>query len=76
MFETDAFVLAPQNLSLEDLAADAELLMGPRGESTAPLLIGLAYLMVKHEPVYEKLRDEVHSTFENVDEITVARFNT
>lgn len=33
--------------------------------------MGMAYLLLKHDHVYKKLSDEIHSAFKNVDDITL-----
>lgn len=34
--------------------------------------MGMAYLLLKHESVYEKVKEEIRSTFDKADEITLA----
>ncbi|KAL4812402.1 cytochrome P450 [Aspergillus spinulosporus] len=59
-------------LSMEDLVANAQLFIGAGAETTATALKGLAYLILKHENVHEKLTKEIRSTFKDVDEITLS----
>lgn len=60
-----------QNIGIDDLTANAQLFIGAGAESTATLLMGMAYLLLKHESVYEKLKEEIRSAFGDAEEITL-----
>ncbi|CEJ61312.1 hypothetical protein PMG11_09848 [Penicillium brasilianum] len=41
------------SLGVEDLASNAQIFIGAGAESTATLLMGVAYLLLKHDHVYD-----------------------
>lgn len=61
-----------QNIGIDDLTANAQLFIGAGAESTATLLMGMAFLLLKHETAYEKLTTEIRSAFSNANEITLS----
>ncbi|KAL4896135.1 cytochrome P450 [Aspergillus ambiguus] len=63
------------NLSVEQLVANAEILIIGGSETTASLLSGVTYLLLENEDAYRKLVTEVRSTFETEDDITLVSVN-
>ncbi|KAL5358523.1 cytochrome P450 [Aspergillus floccosus] len=62
-------------LSVEELVANAEILIIGGSETTASLLSGVTYLLLKNEIAYQKLVNEVRSTFKCEDQITMISVN-
>ncbi|KAJ4401885.1 hypothetical protein N0V85_005420 [Neurospora sp. IMI 360204] len=59
-------------MDMERLAANASLLIIAGSETTATLLSGATYLLLKHPEVMKKLTEEVRSTFKSEEEITLS----
>jgi cytochrome P450 len=64
-----------KGLDINRLIANAEILIIGGSETTASLLSGVTYLLLSNPKPYEKLRDEVRSTFNNQDEIDLISVN-
>ncbi|KAJ5633877.1 hypothetical protein N7528_001719 [Penicillium herquei] len=65
------FSNSKQNLGVEKLVSNAEILIIGGSETTASLLSGVTYLLLTNPEAYQKLKNEVHSTFESQDEINL-----
>ncbi|KAK3348217.1 cytochrome P450 [Neurospora tetraspora] len=59
-------------MDMERLAANASLLIIAGSETTATLLSGATYLLLKHPEAMKKLIEEVRSTFKSEEEITLS----
>ncbi|KAK3953247.1 cytochrome P450 [Pseudoneurospora amorphoporcata] len=59
-------------MDMERLAANAGLLIIAGSETTATLLSGATYLLLKHPEAMKKLTEEVRSTFKSEEEITLS----
>lgn len=57
------------------MVANAEILIIGGSETTASLLSGVTYLLLENEEAYHKLVEEVRSTFQREDEITLVSVN-
>ena len=57
---------------MERLAANASLLIIAGSETTATLLSGATYLLLKHPEALKKLTEEVRSTFKSEEEIILS----
>ncbi|KAJ5729028.1 uncharacterized protein N7483_003536 [Penicillium malachiteum] len=64
------------NLGVEKLVSNAEILIIGGSETTASLLSGVTFLLLTHPEAYQKLKDEVHSTFQSQEEINLISVNT
>ncbi|KAF9890223.1 hypothetical protein FE257_006135 [Aspergillus nanangensis] len=62
-------------LSIEELVANAEILIIGGSETTASLLSGVTYLLLENQAAYETLVTEVRSTFQTEDEINLISVN-
>ncbi|GME47900.1 Cytochrome P450 [Neofusicoccum parvum] len=60
-----------RGLGLKDMHANASLFMIAGTETTATLLSGLTYLLLKNPDKYEKLVKEIRGSFESEDELTI-----
>ncbi|KAL2801988.1 cytochrome P450 monooxygenase [Aspergillus granulosus] len=63
------------DLTVEHLIANAEILIIGGSETTASLLSGVTYLLLRNPEAYEKLKDEIRSTFQNQEEINMTSVN-
>ncbi|CEL04917.1 hypothetical protein ASPCAL06041 [Aspergillus calidoustus] len=63
------------DLSVEHLIANAEILIIGGSETTASLLSGVTYLLLRNPESYEKLKDEIRSTFRTQEDINMASVN-
>lgn len=64
-----------QNITDEQIAANAGILVIAGSETTATLLAGVTYYLMKNPDVLKKVNDEVRSTFKSEDEITFTSIN-
>ncbi|KAI0433165.1 averantin oxidoreductase [Xylaria sp. FL1042] len=62
-------------MSPSQLEGNAEVLIAAGSETTATLLSGLTWLLMKHPRVLEKLKREIRTKFHDPDEITIAGVN-
>ncbi|TGJ86345.1 hypothetical protein E0Z10_g2441 [Xylaria hypoxylon] len=62
-------------MSSEQLEGNASLLIAAGSETTATLLSGLTWLLLKHPRVHEKLKNEIRTRFSHPDEITISSAN-
>ncbi|CAG8266142.1 unnamed protein product [Penicillium salamii] len=62
-------------LSVDELIANAEILIIGGSETTASLLSGVTYLLLTHPHAHNRLKDEVRSTFENQEDINLISVN-
>ncbi|KAI1424161.1 averantin oxidoreductase [Xylaria sp. FL1777] len=62
-------------ISAEQLEGNGEILIAAGSETTATLLTGLTWLLLKHPRVHEKLKKEIRTKFSHPDEITLASVN-
>ena len=62
-------------MSREEIVATFEVLMGAGSETTATLLSGVTYQLLKNPEVMQKLVAEIRSSFAHSHEITLARVN-
>lgn len=60
---------------MENLVANAEILIIGGSETTATLLSGVTYLLLQTPNAYQKLKDEVRSTFHSQEEIDLISVN-
>ncbi|EFW98568.1 60S ribosomal protein l3 [Grosmannia clavigera kw1407] len=58
-------------LSIDDIAKNAEMLVLAGSETTATLLTGLTYLLLRNRAVLDRLTAEVRSSFASASEITL-----
>ncbi|KIA75347.1 hypothetical protein HK57_00200 [Aspergillus ustus] len=58
-------------LTIHELIANAEILIIGGSETTATLLSGVTYLLLRNPHAYEKLTEEVRTVFQNEDEINL-----
>ncbi|KAK3388721.1 cytochrome P450 [Sordaria brevicollis] len=63
-------------MDMQRLAANASLLIVAGSETTATLLSGATYLLLKHPEAMKKLTEEVRSTFKSDEEITLSSVNS
>ena len=59
-----------RGMTRQEIADNAALLVIAGSETTATLLSGVTYLLLKNPVCYEKVRDEVRSAFKTEEEIT------
>lgn len=64
-----------QNLSLDQLTANAQILVLAGSETTASLLSGVIYFLLQDSAVYQQLVNEVRSTFSTEKEINISSVN-
>jgi cytochrome P450 len=62
-----------KGMSVEEIQATFDILMIAGSETTATLLSGCFSLLMRHPDVYERLKKEVRSAFENEDDITIVK---
>ncbi|KAI1756215.1 averantin oxidoreductase [Xylaria castorea] len=62
-------------MSLQQLEGNAQVLIAASGETTATLLSGLTFLLLKHPRVLAKLTKEIRKTFNHPDDITISGVN-
>ncbi|KAJ5679818.1 hypothetical protein N7462_008062 [Penicillium macrosclerotiorum] len=62
-------------LGIEKLISNAEILIIGGSETTASALSRVTYLLLQNPSAYEKLKDEVRSSFDNQEEITLISVN-
>ncbi|KAI1391262.1 cytochrome P450 [Hypoxylon trugodes] len=62
-------------MSFQQLTGNASTLISAGSETTATLLSGLTYLLLKNPRVLQILTNEVRGAFSHPDEITIARVN-
>jgi len=60
-----------QSLTMEQIQANASLLILAGSETTATLLSGVTYFLLKQPDLFDKLSKEVRSSFRNSEEITL-----
>lgn len=60
---------------MEHLVANAEILIIGGSETTATLLCGVTYLILRNPEAYQNLADEVRSTFHSPEEIDLISVN-
>lgn len=65
-----------KNFDIPRLASNADTLIIAGSETTATLLSGATYLLLRNPDALRKLTDEVRSTFKSDDEITFASVNS
>lgn len=58
-----------QNLSIDELIANAEILIIGGSETTASLLSGVTYLLLTNPIPHQKLKEEVRTVFQSQEEI-------
>ncbi|KAJ5106184.1 hypothetical protein N7456_002859 [Penicillium angulare] len=63
------------NLSIGNLISNAEILIIGGSETTASLLSGVTFLLLQNPDKFQKLKDEVRSTFTSQEEITLISVN-
>ncbi|KAJ5960900.1 uncharacterized protein N7479_008050, partial [Penicillium vulpinum] len=63
------------NLSIDELIANAEILIIGGSETTASLLSGVTYLLLTNLTAYKKLKEEVRTVFESQEEINLISVN-
>ncbi|KAI1830212.1 hypothetical protein DTO006G1_8639 [Penicillium roqueforti] len=63
------------NLSIEELVANAEILIIGGSETTASLLSGVTYLLLTNRTAYQKLKEEVRTVFQSQEEINLISVN-
>ncbi|KAJ5625579.1 hypothetical protein N7510_001888, partial [Penicillium lagena] len=59
------------NLGVENLVANAEILIIGGSETTASLLSGVTYFLLENSDVYKTLTEEVRSTFQSQEDINL-----
>ncbi|KAL2825499.1 cytochrome P450 [Aspergillus cavernicola] len=62
-------------LSIQKLIANAEILIIGGSETTATLLSGVTYLLLKNPETYQNLTNEVRTIFQSEDEINLVSVN-
>ncbi|KAL3452706.1 cytochrome P450 monooxygenase [Aspergillus insuetus] len=62
-------------LTVEHLIANAEILIIGGSETTASLLSGVTYLLLRNPEAYEKLKLEIRSAFQSQEEINMTSVN-
>ncbi|KAI1494340.1 cytochrome P450 [Biscogniauxia mediterranea] len=63
------------NLDFDQLKSNADMFVIAGSETTATLLTGATYLLLTNPAVYEKVVEEVRSSFASDDEITLTSVN-
>ncbi|GIK04354.1 hypothetical protein Aspvir_008435 [Aspergillus viridinutans] len=63
------------NLRIDELIANAEILILAGSETTASLLSGVTYLLLQNPSAYQQLVNEVRSTFSSEEEINFISVN-
>ena len=59
-------------LTIPDLVANANLMVIAGSETTATILSGAIYFLLTHQKCYDKLKDEVRTSFGSADDINIA----
>lgn len=62
-------------LALQEIKSNAVLMLTAGSETTATLLSGASFLLMRHPDVTRKLQQEIRSAFAAYDEITLERVN-
>ncbi|KAF2965734.1 hypothetical protein GQX73_g7855 [Xylaria multiplex] len=62
-------------MSPQQLQGNAQILLAAGSETTATLMSGLTWLLLKHPRVHEKLKTEIRAKFSHPDEITISSVN-
>ncbi|KAI5919545.1 averantin oxidoreductase [Camillea tinctor] len=62
-------------MTFGQIMGNGQLLIAAGSETTATLLSGLTFLLLKHSRVYEKLTKEIRGSFQSPEEITVVGVN-
>ncbi|KAI0551013.1 averantin oxidoreductase [Xylaria curta] len=62
-------------MSPQQLEGNAQVLLLAGSETTATLLSGLTFLLLKHPPVLARLTEEIRTTFKQPDDITISGVN-
>lgn len=65
----------PTGMSIEELQETCNALMLGGSETTASLLSGTVYYLLKNPEKLAKLNNEIRSAFKNADEITIVSTN-
>lgn len=63
------------SISPDELASNASVFLLAGSETTATLLSGVTYLLLKNPTVLQKLKDEVRGKWKTYDEITLEQVN-
>lgn len=63
-------------ISEKEIESNAALILTAGSETTATLLDGATYLLLKNPSVYQKLKDEVRGLWKTYDDITLDAVNT
>lgn len=64
-----------QNLSIDELIANAEILIIGGSETTASLLSGVTYLLLMNPTAHQKLKEEVRTVFQSQEDIDLISVN-
>ncbi|KAH8883758.1 cytochrome P450 [Thozetella sp. PMI_491] len=64
-----------KGMTTSEIVDNAGILIIAGSETTATLLSGTTFQLLKHRHVYDKLVQEIRSTFTTEDEITISRVN-
>ncbi|KAI1414211.1 cytochrome P450 [Hypoxylon sp. FL1857] len=62
-------------MTFEQLTGNASILIAAGSETTATLLAGLTFLLLKNPRVLQKLTREIRGAFQSPEEITITRLN-
>ncbi|KAF2147309.1 uncharacterized protein K452DRAFT_282310 [Aplosporella prunicola CBS 121167] len=65
-----------RELTVKELESTSQTLLIAGSETTATMLSGTTYLLLKHPEIMKKLVAEIRETFSSQDEITIARVST
>lgn len=65
-----------RGMTRQEIADNAALLVVAGSETTATLLSGVTYLLLKNPVCYEKVRDEVRNVFQTEEDITYVNVST
>lgn len=64
-----------RGMSADEIGENSNVLIVAGSETTATLLSGVTYFLLKEPRIYQKLAQEVRSAFENEDDITILNAN-
>uniref|UniRef100_A0A8H7N6E8 Uncharacterized protein n=1 Tax=Bionectria ochroleuca TaxID=29856 RepID=A0A8H7N6E8_BIOOC len=64
-----------RGMSAPELADNANILIIAGSETTATLLSGTTFLLLKNPEKYRKVAEEIRTSFQSEDEITISRVN-
>jgi cytochrome P450 len=64
-----------KGMSADEIGENSNVLIVAGSETTATLLSGVTYFLLKEPRIYQKLAQEVRSAFENEDDITILNVN-